>query len=338
MEKKKNNPSGIVLLAKQYGKTSFNSLYTVKKALNTTKVGHTGTLDSFAEGLLVVCVGALTRISGSITAFNKDYEAVIAFGNETDTLDPCGTVIKTSRLPTLSELEKSFAKFTGTMMQVPPAFSALQIDGKRSSDLVRGGKTVELPARPVTVYKSELKDVVYDDEKLKTVKYAKAAFSVSKGTYIRALARDIAADCGSAAHLVGLRRTKVGNFDLRDACGYSLLEEFQIENVLKKAADTEKPLPCDEKLLYDEIRAKTQKMTTELAEQCGFFVLVLKPEYQKKFFTGYPLNQDYFSKSVYSADAGQRIAVFSEKEDFCGMIHTENNRILYDYVIAEGRN
>ena len=330
--------NGILNISKEAGYTSFDVVAVVRGVYRQRKSGHTGTLDSFAEGLLVVCVGALTRISGSITAFNKDYEAVIAFGNETDTLDPCGTVIKTSRLPTLSELEKSFAKFTGTMMQVPPAFSALHIDGKRSSDLVRGGKTVELPARPVTVYKSELKDVVYDDEKLKTVKYAKAAFSVSKGTYIRALARDIAADCGSAAHLVGLRRTKVGNFDLRDACGYSLLEEFQIENVLKKAADTEKPLPCDEKLLYDEIRAKTQKMTTELAEQCGFFVLVLKPEYQKKFFTGYPLNQDYFSKSVYSADAGQRIAVFSEKEDFCGMIHTENNRILYDYVIAEGRN
>ena len=334
-----NSPvDGIVLYAKQSGITSFSSLWAVKHALNTTKIGHTGTLDSFADGLLVVCAGRLTKLAGAITAFNKDYEAVIAFGKETDTLDPFGTVIRTAPFPAIDALKNSIEKFTGRIKQIPPAFSALHINGRRASDLARNGKPAELSARPVIVFKSELKDVVYDDEKLKTVKYAQIAFSVSKGTYIRCLARDIAADCGSAAHLEGLRRTKVGNFDLRDACGNSLLEEFKIENVLKKAVDAEKPLPCYDKLLYDEIRAKIQKMTVDLAELCGFFVLTLKPEYQKKFFTGYPLNKDYFSKSVFSADAGQRIAVFSEKEDFCGMIHTENNRIVYDYVIADGRN
>ena len=336
---------GIVLYAKQPGITSFSSLWAIKHALNTTKIGHTGTLDNFADGLLVVCAGRLTRLAGAITAFNKDYEAVIVFGEETDTLDPSGRVIKTAPLPVLEQLKNSIEKFTGTIMQSPPAFSALHINGKRASDLARAGKAAEIPARPVTVFKAELKDVVFDDEQLKTLKYAHVAFSVSKGTYIRCLARDIAADCGSAAHLIALRRTKVGDFDLRDASGFSLLDEFSIENALKnaenagKAENAEKPRLRDEKLLHDEIRSKIQRMSASLAKQCGFFPLTIKPEYEKCFFSGQPLNSKYFSESVFSAEpvSEQKIAVFSQKEDFCGMIHVENKRIIYDYVISFGK-
>ena len=352
MQKKNNKEScsngfspadGIVLYAKQPGMTSFSSLWAIKHALNTTKIGHTGTLDNFADGLLVVCAGRLTRLAGAITAFNKDYEAVIAFGDETDTLDPSGTVVKTTPLPVIDALKKSIEKFSGTIMQSPPAFSALHINGKRASDLARAGKAAELPARPVTVFKTELKDVVFDDERLKTVKYAHVAFSVSKGTYIRCLARDIAFDCGSAAHLIALRRTKVGDFDLRDASGFSLLDEFSIANALKKAENAnisdkaEKTHLNDEKLLYGEIRNKIQRMSINLANQCGFFPLTIKPEYEKCFFSGQPLKPLWFSESVFSAEEGQKIAVFSQKEDFCGMIHVANKRIIYDYVISFGK-
>ena len=335
---------GIVLYAKQPGITSFSSLWAIKHALNTTKIGHTGTLDNFADGLLVVCAGRLTRLAGAITAFDKEYESVIAFGDETDTLDPSGTVVKAAPLPVIGELEKSIEKFTGTIMQSPPAFSALHINGKRASDLARAGKAAELPARPVTVFKAELKDVVFDDEQLKTVKYAHVAFSVSKGTYIRCLARDIASDCGSAAHLIGLRRTKVGNFSLRDASGFSLLDEFSIENAMKKAENAnmsdkaEKAHPNDEKLLHGEIRSKIQKMSVSLAEQCGFFPLSIKPEYERQFFSGQSLKPLWFFEPVFSAEKDRKIAVFSQKEDFCGMIHVENKRIIYDYVINLDRN
>ena len=291
---------GIVLYAKQPGLTSFSSLWAIKHALNTTKIGHTGTLDNFADGLLVVCAGRLTRLAGAITAFDKDYEAVIAFGQETDTLDPSGNVTKTAPLPVIGELQKSIEKFTGGIMQTPPAFSALHINGKRASDLARAGKTAEIPARPVTVFKAELKDVVFENEVLKTVKYANVAFSVSKGTYIRCLARDIAADCGSAAHLIALRRTKVGNFSLSDASGFSLLDEFSIANAVRTEKKAEKLQPEAEEQLFAEIRSKIQKMSISLAEQCGFFPLTIKTEYEKQFFSGQPLKQLWFSEPVFS--------------------------------------
>ncbi len=330
-----NSPvDGIVLYAKQPGLTSFSSLWVVKHALNTTKIGHTGTLDSFADGLLVVCAGRLTRLAGAITAFDKEYEAIIAFGKETNTLDPSGRVIKTAPLPVFDNLKSSIEKFTGDIMQAPPAFSALHINGRRASDLARAGKTATIPPRPVTVFKTELKDVVFENESLKTVKYVHAVFNVSKGTYIRCLARDIAAGCGSAAHLVGLRRTKVGDFHLRDASGFSQLDEFNIENAMQ-ALKTEKVNKSQnaEKMLREEIRNKIQKMSKSLAEKCGFCPVIIKPEYERCFFSGQPLNMRYFYEPVSSAETDKKLAVFSQNEDFYGMIHVENNRICYDYVI-----
>lgn len=328
---------GIVLYAKQPGLTSFSSLWAVKHALNTTKIGHTGTLDNFADGLLVVCAGRLTRLAGAITAFDKEYESIIEFGQETDTLDPSGSLIKTAPLPLLCELEKSIGHFTGTIMQTPPAFSALHVNGKRASDLARAGKAAEIPARPVTVFKSELKDVVFEDQNLKTVKYAHVKFSVSKGTYIRCLARDIALDCGSAAHLIALRRTTVGNFSLREASGFSFLDEFSIENAMKSQKQAEKFSPQAEEQLFNEIRSKIQKMSVSLAEQCGFYPLLIKPEYEKQFFSGQTLKSNWFLDFVFPSEKEQKLAVFTQKEDFCGMIHVENKRIIYDYVITSNK-
>ena len=148
--------NGILLFAKQTGPTSFSAIGSVKRALKTTKVGHTGTLDSFAQGLLVVCIGSLTKLAGNITAFNKSYKAVIKFGEETDTLEYTGKIIKTAPLPTKQSLEAAVQKFTGNIMQTPPLFSAIHVDGKRASDLAREGKSQKLPARPVTVFKAEI--------------------------------------------------------------------------------------------------------------------------------------------------------------------------------------
>ncbi len=223
------NVSSLVLLAKCPGRTSFSSLFSVKHALGTKKVGHTGTLDSFAEGLLVVCTGALTRIASRITAFDKEYEAVIAFGSETDTLDPYGAAVRTAPLPSKESFVDAFNAFKGELMQKPPAFSALHVDGKRASDLARKGVEVDVPERKISVFSSHIKEI---QEKDGLVEYAHVVFHVSKGTYIRSLARDIAGACGSAAHLIGLRRTKVGSFRLEDAAGYGFLEPFSIKTVL----------------------------------------------------------------------------------------------------------
>lgn len=232
MDKQINDCDRIVLFAKQPRKTSFSSLWTIKHALGTKKVGHTGTLDSFASGLLVVCAGKMTKMAGKITAFDKTYEAVIKFGAETDTLECTGKVTKTAPLPTKAQVENAIKKWTGEILQKPPAFSSIHVNGKRASDIARSGKNVDLPERQVTVFSSEIKDWLVNDENL--VEAVLVNFHVSKGTYIRSLARDIGKDAESAAHLIALRRTKVGEFCLENAAGYKFLKAFNIENALKE--------------------------------------------------------------------------------------------------------
>ncbi|WP_407429333.1 tRNA pseudouridine(55) synthase TruB [Treponema sp.] len=208
---KKNNSeiSGIVLLKKQPGITSFSSLSCVKRTFGTTKVGHTGTLDSFAEGLLVVLVGSLTHLVPHITNFDKTYEALIEFGTETDTLEPTGQIIKTGSIPSKENLESVLPLFLGETEQIPPVYSALHVDGKRASDLVREGKAVELASRKIKISLIKLLDF--------NGKFARIEVACSKGTYIRSLARDIALKCGTVAHLKELKRTRVGPFKLEDA-------------------------------------------------------------------------------------------------------------------------
>ena len=273
---------GIVLLAKKPGLTSFSSLHSIKKALGTTKVGHTGTLDSFAQGLLVVCTGRLTRLAGNITEFDKSYEAVIKFGEETDTLEYTGNVIQTAPLPTLDTLKSAITKYTGKILQAPPAFSAVHVNGKRASDLAREGKDVEIPPRPVTVFKADLTETKQNAEGL--IEYCKIDFTVSKGTYIRCLARDIAKEAGSAGHLVGLYRTRVGNFDIKDSAGFTELSDFNISSSIeasKQTIDLQKPHP-DDSALQEEIRNKLCGFDRETAALCGFDSITLKDEEAEK--------------------------------------------------------
>lgn len=343
-----SNASGIVLYAKQPGCTSFSSLFTIKKALNTTKVGHTGTLDSFAEGLLVVCVGNHTRLAGKITGFSKKYEAIIAFGTETDTLEYTGNPINQTKLPTYKDLQKSVETFTGDILQAPPAFSAVHVDGKRASDLAREGKTVEIPKRPVTVFEAKIEDVIFEDKKLETVKYAKISFFVSKGTYIRCLARDIAKDCGSSAHLIGLLRTEVGSFSLKNAVGKSLLKDFTIENAIRNAEKWQNQkkeetfnktkieksqidIETENKIKID-IQNNLQKMNKNLATECDFNPVTLKKDFEFDFFNGRFLKSKCFMEKL-SVDNPN--AVFTEEEKFCGEVILENNKIKYGFVIQK---
>ncbi|MFC2420780.1 MAG: tRNA pseudouridine(55) synthase TruB, partial [Treponema maltophilum] len=219
--------SGILPYAKHSGITSFASLGCIKKALHTKKVGHTGTLDSFAEGLLVVLTGSLTRLVPYFTLFDKTYEAVISFGEETDTLDPCGTVVRSAPLPDAASFKRAFTSFRGNLMQRPPSYSAVHVNGKRASDLAREGRAALLPERAVAVYQSDILEMRLVQEGGRSrVRYARVFFHVSKGTYIRSLARDLALACGSAAHLIGLKRTKVGCFDIAQASFSDMLGPF----------------------------------------------------------------------------------------------------------------
>ena len=326
---------GIVLLAKKPGLTSFSSLHSIKKALGTTKVGHTGTLDSFAQGLLVVCTGRLTKLAGNITEFDKSYEAVIKFGEETDTLEYTGQTIRTAPLPSLTALKVAVIKYTGKILQSPPAFSAVHVNGKRASDLAREGKSVEIPPRPVTIFEAEITEIKQNSEGL--VEYCKINFTVSKGTYIRCLARDIAKEAGSAGHLAGLYRTRVGNFDIKDAAGFKALSDFTIESSIeasKNTIDLQKPYP-DDSDLQEEIKKTIRGFDRETAILCGFNSITLKDEEaEKDYCNGKPLRSALFTTNLHELAPAALYAVFSQQEVFRGLIEKESGgRIRHRFVI-----
>jgi tRNA pseudouridine55 synthase len=204
-----NETSGILLLNKSPGYTSFASLNVIKKALSTGKVGHTGTLDKFASGLLVVLSGWALKLSPWFDRCDKRYRGTIRFGLETDTLDSEGSPVAEAEVPGREALERALDQFRGDIMQAPPAYSAIHLQGKRAWELARSGQAPVMEKRPITVYALEL------------CSYAPPLADIyvhcSKGTYVRSLARDIALAAGSRGHLVALERQRVAGFDLVDA-------------------------------------------------------------------------------------------------------------------------
>lgn len=341
----KNVMDGIVLLAKKIGLTSFTALTDVKRALDTTKVGHTGTLDSFAQGLLVVCTGRLTRLAGYITAFDKEYNAVLKFGEETDTLEYTGKVIRTSPLPTEKELKKAIEKYIGSYNQLPPLFSSIHVDGKRASELVRKGQEAVLTPRPVTIKKAEIIELKKTDDN--KVLYANINFTVSKGTYIRSLARDIANECGSAAQLIGLYRTRVGTFKIEDAAGYQTVKDFSITSAvtnmekelkaMNSSSLTYQKYSYDEerKLLQNEILQSIKPFDQETSTLCGFTNLTLKnKEAQKDYYDGKPLRSALFGRDLHALPVKSLCAVFTPDNIFTGLFEkTEAGRLHNLFVI-----
>ena len=202
------NRASILLVNKPSGVTSFVSLGAIKRTVDP-KVGHAGTLDKFAQGLMIVLTGSMTKLNQVFSSMDKRYRATICFGEETDTLDPEGEVIATAAVPTLGKILESIPLFVGDIQQSPPQYSALHIGGKRASKLAREGKVVVMEKRPVSVYSFEL--VSFEGNLLV------ADIHVSKGTYIRSLARDLALACNSRGYLVNLVRTQIGPFLLEDA-------------------------------------------------------------------------------------------------------------------------
>lgn len=279
----------VVLLCKRPGITSFDSLYQIKRAFKTRKVGHTGTLDSFATGLLVVCVGPLTRLVPYITQFDKSYEAVIEFGKETDTLEWTGKTVRTAPLPSIDSVMLAVEKFTGNIMQTPPQFSAIHVAGRRASDIARSNGEVNIPARAVTVHSAEVQDVMLQAACNKAIA-VKVAFTVSKSTYIRSLARDIGKECGSAGSLAALRRTAVGPFRLENAAFYDTLMPLTIKGALNTDAKGnrigEGASDIDENKAESEILDKAACMTRSLAMHCGFSVVTITDELKEDVIHG----------------------------------------------------
>jgi tRNA pseudouridine55 synthase len=182
---------------------------------NRIKVGHGGTLDPLATGVLPIALGEATKLTGRMLDASKSYDFTIEFGTQTDTLDREGAVIATSDVrPTLAEVEAVLPRFTGPIEQAPPAYSAILIDGQRAYDLARAGREVEMKTRGVRVHSLDIVMPVGAGERLDSVTLTA---HVSKGTYIRSLARDIALALKTVGHVTMLRRTKAGPFGLADA-------------------------------------------------------------------------------------------------------------------------
>ena len=213
---------GWVILDKPVGLGSTTSVSAVKRILREagepkTKVGHGGTLDPLASGVLPVALGEATKLCGRMLNATKAYDFTIRFGEETDTLDAQGKVIATSDAdPDRDQIEAVLPRFTGTIQQVPPAYSALKIGGKAAYARARAGEDVQLKARPVTVHELKL---------LPGADPITLSATVSKGTYIRSLARDIAHALNTVGHITMLRRTRAGPFGLDQAVSLDFLEE-----------------------------------------------------------------------------------------------------------------
>lgn len=206
---------GIVLIDKPTGMTSFGVVARIRRVLSRqagkkVKVGHCGTLDPFATGLLILVTGKMTRKAMEYTKLDKVYEAEIVLGQESTTGDPEGEITNVSAdVPSQEMVMEVLARFTGEVTQRPPIFSAIKINGQRAYKLARDGKEVEIPERTVTIHSLELIDYSYPSVTIRT--------HVSSGTYIRSLAVDIGAALGTGAYCRELRRTRIAEWDVAHA-------------------------------------------------------------------------------------------------------------------------
>lgn len=218
----------MLLIDKPSGISSFGVVGRVRKMLSERegkkiKVGHTGTLDPFATGLLILMTGADTKRCGEFLKLDKEYVATLRLGLVSSTGDPEGEISKfggedaaaadgescDERAVLMDEIERVLAKFRGRIKQIPPAFSAIKIGGRRAYELARKGEKVELPEREIEIYGLEILDYKWPELKIRV--------ACSSGTYIRSLAEDIGKELGVGAYLTELRRTKVGEYDVKDA-------------------------------------------------------------------------------------------------------------------------
>lgn len=215
--------NGILIVDKKKGITSFDVVRDIRKKYNTKKVGHIGTLDPLATGVLPVLVGKATLLSNYLMEHEKEYIAVLSLGKSTDTGDAEGNVIEEKEVKelTYNEIEETLKSFIGESMQVPPMYSAIKVNGKKLYELARKGKTVE--RKPRKIFISDIAILKTGNEKNEV----EFKVTCSKGTYIRVLCEDIAKKLGTVGYMKELRRTRVGNFKIGDANKF-----IDIENAL----------------------------------------------------------------------------------------------------------
>jgi tRNA pseudouridine55 synthase len=273
---------GLLLVDKVAGITSHDAVEKFRRRAKIKKVGHTGTLDPLATGLLVLCVGKATRLQAYLMGMEKTYEGVIQFGWATDSYDAAGTPAgETTEVDvTHLDLNAHAAQFRGPLEQMPPQFSAKKVNGVRAYELARKGETAALTPKKINVYEFEIVAV--------TGSTARFRVRSSAGTYVRSLAHDLGAAAGVPAHLKELRRTAIGNFNVSDAIAFARMETAPVEEILapphfQPLSDVDLPL---EKLRIDWaqqgklMRGQAIIMTPSAAVKAGDLLALGNPHDQ----------------------------------------------------------
>lgn len=216
---------GLVLVDKKVGATSYDVVKLVKRHFNTNKVGHCGTLDPFASGLLIIGFNQATKVMSFLEHEYKEYETVIKLGSSTDTYDNTGVVVSHSEIKPFEkeQLEDVINSFIGEITQTPPIYSSIHVDGRRLYEYARENIEVEIPKRQVKIHDIKILDLGSD--------YIKLYVKCSRGTYIRTLGVDIAKALGNDGHLVELRRLSIGNISVKDANSFDDLKEGNIKTI-----------------------------------------------------------------------------------------------------------
>ncbi|MDP9361685.1 MAG: tRNA pseudouridine(55) synthase TruB [Acidobacteriota bacterium] len=273
---------GLLLVDKKTGITSHDVVETFRRRSRIKKVGHTGTLDPLATGLLVLCVGKATRLQAYLMGMEKIYEGVIQFGWATDSYDATGVPSGETREASVEHVDFAplLAPFIGAIEQMPPQFSAKKVGGVRAYELARKGEVAALTPKPVTVYEFEIVSAAGST--------ARFRIRSSAGTYVRSLAHELGVAAGIPAHLKELRRTAIGNFPLADALPYETLESAPVEALLsaphfQSLSDVELPLPrlrIDWSQQGKLMRGQPVIMTPPVAVQAGDLLALGNPEDQ----------------------------------------------------------
>ena len=280
-----------VLLNKEAGISSFQAMNQLKKDIGTKRVGHCGTLDPFADGLLLALSGRITKFMTYMADMSKVYEAVLRFGEETDTLDPTGKLLcQGLPVPEQEAVAKAASNFAGDLMQVPPSFSAVHVDGKRAYKLARRGEELDIPAKKVTIYSFEILEYRKPDLRFRV--------TCSGGTYIRAIARDLAAMCGTKGYLTELHRTAIGPFSVQgiEPGAYKLL-------------------PAAEGMAMCGV-------ATQVVPQTEADMLKAGREFTKKFSAKVA---PFIEEGIYKA-------LFDSEGDFCAMVGKQKGRLYYEFA------
>lgn len=291
--------NGIINVYKEKGFTSHDVVAKLRGILKQKKIGHTGTLDPDATGVLPVCLGKATKLCDMLTDKDKTYEAVLLLGTTTDTEDITGTVIETKEVNIAKEkIESTILSFLGSYEQVPPMYSALKVNGKKLYELAREGKVIERQARKVSIHEIEILEIDLEKNEVRI------RVSCSKGTYIRSLCRDIGEQLQCGGCMKSLIRTKVSRFLIEDSLTLS-----QIEEIVKEGNENHYILPIEDMFLeYDKV--------------------VVLEEFNKLVYNGnqiFESNLQHTEKSNWTPS----VRVYDSMDQFIGIYDYQKDEMLF---------